>query len=372
MKQTLFTLFLCLTATLCTQAHPIGIFTLVTREDALTEGDELLIVNIEHRVALGAQRTATRNRMQAPVKIIDHRTVEPLGDVSLLTLGGHPGSWTLHDGEATLKATEQNRNILETKTTRTSQEHLSIHIRENNCAYLVFNIRKKFAHRQIWYNTGDSLFSAFEERPSNIKLFKRTRTAIALTVGNAGYATLYHRDHAFELPIGIEAFTCRWINNQLQRGIIYTAGQVIPKATAVLLHASPGTYTLDATDAQGTPDAQNILKGTDATEPLPSQPSLVYYKFSPADTQEPSSAGFYRANANGDAFTNQANKAYLALPRTARPRTRFLMASLPTAIVSVQQPSIPPKGIYTLDGRKCTTPPPHRICIINGKKVYIK
>ena len=100
-------------------------------------------------------------------------------------------------------------------------------------------------------------------------------------------------------------------------GETYTAGDIIPAGTALLVEGTEGVYDpVVAVSDEAAPD--NLLKGSDVAETTTGGDK--YYKLAndPVD-----GLGFYWAEDGGAAFTNGAHKAYLALTGTGAPACFF-------------------------------------------------
>lgn len=188
-----------------------------------------------------------------------------------------------------------------------------------------------------------------------------------LYVGDAGYATFFDAEKAWELQgdataniVTIEGTTAK-----------LTAIDDIPVGTAVVLS---GTYYNQV--ACATPTATttgNVLKGaaTDLTaaQMATANPgcSLFY-----ALRQKDAETGFYWAETDGAAFAIEAGKGYLALPAGSQAISgfRFGNGEETTGIESLKQQTFD-GAIYNLQGQRVNANA-KGIIIMNGKKVFVK
>jgi hypothetical protein len=89
-------------------------------------------------------------------------------------------------------------------------------------------------------------------------------------------------------------------------GETYTAGDIIPAGTALLVEGTEGVYDpVVAVSDEAAPT--NLLKGSDVAETTTGDGK--HYKLANGE----SGLGFYYAEAGGAAFMNKAHRAYLVL-----------------------------------------------------------
>ncbi|MCR5077774.1 MAG: hypothetical protein K6A82_07040 [Prevotella sp.] len=192
-----------------------------------------------------------------------------------------------------------------------------------------------------------------------------TQESVTVRLSEAGYATLYYGDRALTIPVGVVAKTYKIADNTLAESKEYKEGDVLPKATAVLLQANPGEYTFAVTDEEGTADEANVLKGSD--EKVITTGGEVYYAFSNGSK----GYGFYWMKENGAAFENGAHKAYVAYTpaTTAQGAKSFLglgegTTGIQSAATAVEQGT---DAVYNLAGQRVGKDY-KGIVIVNGKK----
>lgn len=214
-----------------------------------------------------------------------------------------------------------------------------------------------------------------------------------------GYAT-YFNSKSFILPEGLRAAIVSEADRgkyELTLDWMYSAGDVVPETTGLLLYGAQGEYALFAppSDEGNAPSVaqstlssdtpkNNLLLGSDEdaqTVGAEAGVDYMFYKLSyltDVDTQE-KVLGFYWGATSGIHFMNKANHAYLALRRSVGSEVKGFhlpsfsdVAGMKSVSVSFQTTS--DNGpIYTLDGRlvrgKRWNGLPAGVYVRNGRKV---
>ncbi len=200
---------------------------------------------------------------------------------------------------------------------------------------------------------------------------------IPVTISNAGYATMYYGTKHLIVPEGVEAYTCKVESDQsITHTTTFTAGEVMPAGTAVLLHATAGNYIFtESVNAGNKTVGENMLKGYDVDSwtkgPNEETTGFVFYILSLDASNDPSSVGFYYKENNGEGFTSEAHKAFLAVPNDIAEVSSYVFDDQ-TGIKTVEM-STNKEGIYTLSGvRMQSDNLPAGLYIVNGKKMVIK
>lgn len=203
----------------------------------------------------------------------------------------------------------------------------------------------------------------------DISIIEDNDEAINVNVTKAGYSTLYYSYKSLIVPLGMKAYTMKIYNNKITVNKIYEAGSTIPRASAVVLKANEGSYSMAVSNEEGNKDYENMLNGSDG-ECL-TEGGEAYYKLAC-----PSGAtGFYWGANNGEAFINGSHKAYLALPKTTsvgkiNKNYVFNLDDTTTEIESVIWHNENP-NTYNLRGQRVGKY--HKgIVIRNGQKMVIK
>lgn len=192
---------------------------------------------------------------------------------------------------------------------------------------------------------------------------------VSVSMTTAGYATLYYGSKALTVPDGMEAYTMKVDNDKIVKSHSYVAGATIPKATAVVLKANAGIYSLEVATDGGEADDANMLKGSDGESTT--EGGELYYKLAcPKDA-----AGFYWGAKDGGAFINGAHKAYLALQKAANASKTsksyvFNFNNVPTDIGTVAR-SESAHALYNLHGQRVGKDY-KGIVVSKGRKMIVK
>lgn len=358
----------------------------VTSEDGLVAGDTYLIVCEAANQVIGYQNTNNRKSLTATAS--DSRltiatnkiatTTDNKSHAYELTLGGETGQWTFYDkvNGGYLYAASSSQNNLKTKAKLDDNGKATITFAEGGDATITFT--GSYTHNIIRYNkaSGSYLFSCYEsEKQTAVQLYRK-KTA-TFSISKATYATLY-LDEAFEMPEGVTGYTVTTENYKtIELNNLYTAGTPVPAQTALLIEGKEGEYTYNVMSYDAAAPTDNLLHGTTAEELTNVEGTAAYYKL--AYDEEKNEVGFYYGAEGGVAFTNAANKAYLALPSQGGESPAMGFALTPhddiTAVKTLTAGSRA-KGdrIYDLNGRSLTTLSGAQkgIYIVNGKKTFVK
>ena len=189
-----------------------------------------------------------------------------------------------------------------------------------------------------------------------------------------GMATLYNANAAYRMPQGLEGYmvTDAPTAGNVTTQVAYTANEVVPQGTALLLKGAVGnSYAPATTQTAKTVDFTNWLYGQRNDEGMTSvDGDFYYYKLSVDDNM--SNPGFYWGAGGGAAFKlNKPNTAYLAVPKSYSPAA-VLLFDLQTSIEDVLQgANAEGEPIYDLSGRRVVKPS-KGIYLLNGRKVVFE
>ena len=221
-------------------------------------------------------------------------------------------------------------------------------------------------YKQEWTGEADRVsFEALGSQGVYINSIKVTfNKDISLAVSSAERATLYYSDRSFIIPEGIVARTYKIEGNVLSRSREYKKGDVLPKGTAVVLEAKEGKYIFEETSKTGETDPHNALCGSDST--TITSGGEVYYVFGKGSN----GIGFYWKEANGEAFTTEAHKAYLVYTPSKTTNAKSFLGF--DVALEIQGPTVIEKTtfdgpIYNLAGQRVDKDY-KGIIIVNGKK----
>ena len=196
------------------------------------------------------------------------------------------------------------------------------------------------------------------------------------TITPTQYGTYYTED-AFVMPEGVTGYTITDKNREsLTLNADYPANEVVPAKTALLLKATetPATnkeFTYTIVNSDKVAPEGNLLHGSVEATKTHVEGATAYYKLA----QGEEGLGFYWANENGTAFTNGANKAYLAVKGNLSQMRGFSFESMTTGINNVVANTNNSKNavIYDLNGRRVNSLNAAKgVYIVNGKKVIVK
>lgn len=192
--------------------------------------------------------------------------------------------------------------------------------------------------------------------------------SIDVVIGPTGYATLYYNDTNLEIPAGVTAttYTIAEDNVTLNESKVYTVGNVIPAGEAVVLQGAANTYSFDIVATEATPDANNLLIGTDELTTF-EEDGYKFYMLSNGIY----GIGFYLQNESGNSIANDEHKAFLRVAEATASKAFFSLGGEATAINSVATAKKETKGVFDLQGRRVDNPV-KGLYIMNGKKVVIK
>ena len=149
----------------------------------------------------------------------------------------------------------------------------------------------------------------------------------------------------------------------------------IPARTAVILHGAADSYTFKYS-ASSLSQLENLLNGTLWKETIAMKDDNYYILAKPEDKEVGMYKPLYDEENDNNAFTNQANKAYLHLEQSALQPASFSFRGMnnfgPTTEVDeikTEEGNI--ENVYDLMGRKVENPT-RGIYVIDGKKILVK
>ena len=183
------------------------------------------------------------------------------------------------------------------------------------------------------------------------------------------YTTYFNSNCAIQLPETITAYKVVSVSQDKATLFALPYDTPLPKLNPVVIKGDAGIYYPRILPEDVTPALTgNLLKGSENEETTTG--GTVYYKLSLNDADQAGTAGFYWGAANGAAFTNTANMAYLALNTSLG---NMLALSLPNA-TSIQLKPMTTNNTntrYNMSGARVNTAY-KGLVIMNGKKVIIK
>lgn len=229
---------------------------------------------------------------------------------------------------------------------------------------------------QIAFNYICQESSAAAWEIKNVIIKKAEPATLTISVSDAGYAT-YFTDKAWVVADNMKAGIVTGVENKnLTIDWKYAAGSVVPANTAVLIQADAKEYVCEVSNSEEAAPANNLLKGS-TTAATTEGENCLFYKLS--YDNDGKNLGFYWAAENGAAFTNEANKAYLALTTAVAQNVRgFGLEGDGTTGIGQVENGEALVNVYTIDGiivrkqvkeSQALNDLKKGIYIVNGKKV---
>lgn len=352
-------------------------FVKVTDAADLEDGDAILIVYEDDAKAMSTTQN-TNNRASALVTITNNNTIEPGTEVQKLVLtDAGDGKWMFCTGTTAaagfLTAASSSNNYLRTTEEPDANANATIEITDGNAA-IIFQGNYTRNDLRFNANSGQMLFSCYASSSTMkaVQIYKEVeRTSVNVTIGDTEYATLYYSDVNLTVPEGVTAKTYKANGTALVELDNYSADDVIPAGTGVVLNGAAGDYTFAITTESGTASEENMLRGSD--EEAETTGGAKYYMLSLAATGGNETVGFYYGAADGAAFMNGAHKAYLAVPEGTEAKAAGYAFNEVTGINDITREQVTDGVWYTIDGKRLNGEPTVKgIYVVNGKKVVKK
>ena len=237
---------------------------------------------------------------------------------------------------------------------------------ENNNGHLVFrNASHSLGYlNDVNNNLGYWVDNAAPTDGGSSLIFTLESDIYELSVGNAGYATLYLGFNA-AIPAAVEAYVVSEINDGYVT--LEQVTGVLPAEEAVIVKAAKGNYGfVESNETVATID-NNLLEGTLVDTNIYAEAYVL--------SMVEGEVGLYKAELNqdgGTAFLNNANKAYLPVPAGSQDIVSYSFRFPGTTVIEqVKDEDVEVKGIYDLQGRKVVKPV-KGMYIVNGRKVLVK
>lgn len=361
-----------------------GIYAKITSTDDLEDGKNYLLV---YETGQRAYAGYDNNWGLATDVTIDDSTIDLNSEanaeasVHVLVLEQTSDNyWTIKDGNAYLALTS-NKNTITTQTSATAAGTKWSITFDDGKAH-INNVAHSNYYLQYNKTAGQEKFRCYTGTQEYPALYKEQESEpVEVTIGSTGYATLYYGDRNLVMPAEMTATTYTVSDGRLTATKQYSADEVLPAATAVVLQAPQGTYSFAVTATEGTVPESNMLRGSDEAATTTGEQADEGYKFyilSLNAKNEPESIGFYYKTADGGPFTNAAHKAYLAVPaEVAQGANAFTLEDAweePTGIQEMENTVVDTnQPIYTISGQRVSgTHLPKGIYIQDGKKRVVR
>lgn len=360
------------------------LYELVTDASTLADGDEIVIAYVdEENNALAMSSTQNNNNRPAvAVTLNADGTLSPSADTQIITLEAASQAEPLYlfnVGNGYLYASSKNSNQLKTEAEADDNAKATIEITEGD-ATIIFQGENTRNHMRFNPNGDNPIFACYAENSSvkNLPRIYRKMTAVPVTIGETGYASLYYEKQNLEITIDSDISAYIVTTGDVESNFANWAPTygtfnkkfVIPAGTAVVLNGTPGKYQFNIVgEADAETPAENLLLGTDNETPIEAEDGYTYYILANGGA----GVGFYYGAANGGSFTNGAHKAFLAVPSTLAAGAKSFVFNGATGINGVENNVAGNDAVYSLQGVRMNTQNLRRgIYVVNGKKVVIK
>ena len=360
------------------------LYELVTDASTLADGDEIVIAYVdEENNALAMSSTQNNNNRSAvAVTLNADGTLSPSADTQIITLEAASQTEPLYlfnVGNGYLYASSKSSNQLRTETEADDNAKATIEITEGD-ATIIFQGENTRNHMRFNPNGDSPIFACYAENSSvkNLPRIYRKMTAVPVTIGETGYASLYYEKQNLEITIDSDISAYIVTTGDVESNFANWAPTygtfnkkfVIPAGTAVVLNGTPGEYQFNIVgEADVESPAENLLLGTDNETPIEAEDGYTYYILANGGA----GVGFYYGAANGGSFTNGAHKAFLAVPSTLAAGAKSFVFNGATGINGVENNVAGNDAVYSLQGVRMNTQNLRRgIYVVNGKKVVIK
>ena len=370
------------------------LYELVTDASTLTDGDEVLIAYVkEDGSAMAMSTTQNANNRAATTNVVLNTdgTLAPGEEVQLVTLEMDGDNYLFNVGDGYLYAASSDKNWLRTEEEADDNAQATISIDADGNATIQFQGSNTRNHLRFNENNGNPIFSCYEESSTVITLpqiYRKTKPeVINVTIGESGYTTLFYGEKNLVVPEGVEAYTFSLADSGGLQPSVLAEGYIINMGTAVVVKSldsegEPQDFGFMVTSDSGDEVVDNLLMGSD-TETLTygpdSEEDYTFYMLKLGEDNDLASVGFYYGAEDGAAFTSEANKAWLAVPRLqANSITAFLlngdiMSSVEHHDVERLNVNAQRTTVYDLLGRKMPNGQLSRgLYIVNGRKVFVK
>lgn len=216
-----------------TEAPAADIYELATNASALSEGDEIIIVNETAQKAMSTTQN-TSNRGVADVTITNN-AITPGDGVQIITLGKSNGNWILYTGNGYLYASSSSANQLKTQAINNANGEWTISISDGVATLTAQGTNTR---KVMQYNSTSSLFACYaSDSQAPIKIFKKSDGSTPKAAAGLAYADA---DLSKLVKLG-GAFTAPTLTNPNSLEVTYTSDN-----TTVAEVTSNGAVTIKA------------------------------------------------------------------------------------------------------------------------------
>lgn len=416
--RTLFLVFLIVLSTAVRSQDDNTVFTLVRDASELKEGDVLVIVDQDAKVALSNEISTASSILSVGITIDGNNVIISNNDVQIFRMEGSSSGWIFSTGTSYLGGSDKNELSFYDKIDEYTKATINI---QNGIAAISFNSKYK-----LGYNSNDRIFRLYSATIGKIALYKKTSSVPGFLILNGDTQDADNSDvipsylnttvdqvtlqrtfvgdggwYTLCLPF---ALTADDIATQFQ-------GADFQKFTGVTMNAD-NTFNLEFRSVSqtraGVPYLVRPIKGTKITDPVftdklisEAQPVTVVHALQTEPLSEYSFTGIYNStdlftvdpsanqtirfvNADGtqlvrpinDKTKLKATRAYVKLPSA---NTKAMIRHHEGETDGIQHTTSDSQsrhaGVYDLGGRYVGTSAEgleSGVYIVDGRKIMIK
>jgi len=201
---------------------------------------------------------------------------------------------------------------------------------------------------------------------------------------NFPYATLYYGSDNLEVPTGVAAYAAHYSSgNQIDFTATWSAGEVIPKGTPVVIHGEEAgkEYAFNVKESATSKSGTNDLIGTDEAKTIEAEDGYYMYGLNYVTASDGTkTVGFYwQKGTGGSKVDMKAHRACLTLKQDAITSTRSAIffgngesgEGETTGVSQVTGHGSQVTNIFDLQGRKLSKVQ-RGVNIVGGKKVLVR
>lgn len=164
--RTLFLVFLIVLSTAVRSQDDNTVFTLVRDASELKEGDVLVIVDQDAKVALSNEISTASSILSVGITIDGNNVIISNNDVQIFRMEGSSSGWIFSTGTSYLGGSDKNELSFYDKIDEYTKATINI---QNGIAAISFNSKYK-----LGYNSNDRIFRLYSATIGKIALYKKT------------------------------------------------------------------------------------------------------------------------------------------------------------------------------------------------------
>ena len=174
--RTLFLVFLIALSTAVRSQDDNTVFTLVRNASELKEGDVLVIVDQDAKVALSNEISTASSILSVGITIDGNNVIINNNDVQIFRMEGSSSGWIFSTGTSYLGGSDKNELSFYDKIDEYTKATINI---QNGIAAISFNSKYK-----LGYNSYDRIFRLYSATIGKIALYKKTSSVLGSLILN--------------------------------------------------------------------------------------------------------------------------------------------------------------------------------------------